>query len=98
MQTLEFELASPINARTLEVYWYDDGGGVQTPVRWELEVQRHGAWRPFPLYNTDAYGVERDQFNVVHPAAPLTVERLRMRVWPRADAAAGVLEFVVREE
>jgi len=98
MQTLEFELARPIELRTVEVYWYEDHGGVQTPVRWELEVQQDGAWRAFPLYNTDSYGVEPDQFNVVHPAAPLTVERLRMRVWPREDAAAGVLELVVREE
>lgn len=98
MQTLEFELARPIELRTVEVYWYDDHGGVQTPSRWELEVQRDGQWRPFPLYNTDFYGVAPDQFNVVHPAEPLTVERLRMRVWPREDAAAGVLEFVAREE
>jgi hypothetical protein len=91
-------LASPLDVRTVEVYWYDDHGGVQVPVRWELDVQQNGEWRPFPLYNTDSYGVAADQFNVVHPAEPLTVERLRMRVWPRGDAAAGVLEFVVREE
>lgn len=98
LQTLEFELASPLEVRTVEVYWYDDHGGVQVPARWELDANQNGSWRPFPLYNTDAYGVEPDQFNVVHPAAPLRVERLRMRVWPRADAAAGVLELVVREE
>lgn len=100
MQTLEFELARPIELRTVEVYWYDDHGGVQAPARWELDVQVQGQneWRPFPLYNTDSFGVELDQFNVVHPAEPITVQRMRMRVWPRADAAAGVLEFVVREE
>lgn len=98
MQTLEFELARPIELRTVEVYWYDDQGGVQTPARWKLDVRQEGEWQPFSLYNTDSYGVEADQFNVVHPAAPLTVEGLRMRVWPREDAAAGVLEFVVREE
>jgi hypothetical protein len=95
-QTLTFELAEPTDVRAVEVYWYDDRGGVQLPERWALEVQRDGQWHSFPLYNTDSYEVERDRFNVVHPAHPLTVERLRLRVWPRQDAAAGVLEFVVQ--
>ncbi|MGD9636197.1 MAG: glycoside hydrolase family 127 protein, partial [Pirellulales bacterium] len=98
-QTLEFALSKPINLRTVEVYWYDDHGGVQIPDRWELDIQEpNSPWRPFPLYNTDSYGRAPDQFNVIHPAEPLSVERLRMHVWPRKDAAAGVLEFVVREE
>jgi DUF1680 family protein len=97
-QTLEFTLAEPTELRTAEAYWYDDRGGVQVPARWELEHWHDGDWRPFPLYNTDSYQVERDQFNVVHPARPLTVDRLRMRVWPQAGAAVGVLEFVVRPE
>jgi DUF1680 family protein len=98
-QSVEFELAEPTPLRTIEVYWYDDQGGVQTPIRWELEVANTtGDWRPFSLYNTDAYGVEPNQFNVVHPAEPLTAKRLRLRVWPKADAAAGILEFVVRPE
>jgi hypothetical protein len=99
MQTLEFELARPIELRTVEVYWYGDHGGVQVPERWELDWQGpNGDWQPFPLYNTDYYGVEPDQFNVVHPAEPLRVARLRLRVWPREDAAVGVMEFAVREE
>ncbi|MBA3484863.1 MAG: discoidin domain-containing protein [Pirellulales bacterium] len=97
-QTLEYELAKPTELRTIEVYWYDDRGGVQVPQRWELEIWQDDVWRPFPLYNTDAYQTERDQFNVVHPARPLTVDRLRMRVWPKAGAAVGVLELVVQPE
>jgi DUF1680 family protein len=97
-QTLEFELAKPTELRSVEVYWYDDRGGVQVPERWELDVWRDGAWASFPLYNTDAYGIAHDQFNVVHPAEPLTTDRLRVKVWPRADAAVGILEFIVRPE
>jgi DUF1680 family protein len=102
-QTLEFALAGPTKVRTIEVYWYDDHGGVQVPERWELEVPGEGdaegdAWQPFALYNTDSYGVSPDQFNVVHPAEPLTIERLRLHVWPQRDAAAGILELVVQPE
>ena len=45
-----------------------------------------------PLYNTDNYGVAPDQFNVVHPAQPTKLDRLRLRVWPKPDAAAGIQE------
>lgn len=97
-QTLKFELVEPMEPRSIEVYWYDDRGGVQVPQRWELEVWRENAWQAFPLYNTDEYANERDQFNVVHPAEPFVTDRLRMKVWPQDDAAVGVLEFVVRRE
>lgn len=97
-QTLEFVLTEPTTVRSVEVYWYDDRGGVQLPVRWELEVWRDGQWAKFPLYTTDAYNVERDQFNVVHPDEPLSIDRLRLQVWPRDDAAVGVLELIVRED
>lgn len=97
-QTVELELAQPTNVRTIEVYWYDDGGGVQVPQEWSLEVKRDGAWEPFSLYNTDSYGVAADQYNVIHPAQPVTVERLRLQITPQADAAAGILEVVVSPE
>ena len=97
-QTVELEMAEPTDIRTVEVYWYDDRGGVQPPASWTMETYADGEWRPFELYNTDSYGVEVDQFNVVHPAAPLTAERLRLNIQPRPDAAAGILEVVVTPE
>ncbi|MCA9240724.1 MAG: glycoside hydrolase family 127 protein, partial [Planctomycetales bacterium] len=97
-QTLTFELAAPTDVRSIDVYWYDDHGGVQTPVRWELELPDGDSWRPFPLYNTDSYSTRPDQFNVVHPAEPVVTQRVRLKVWPRENAAAGILEFVVQPE
>ncbi|TWT36168.1 Non-reducing end beta-L-arabinofuranosidase [Posidoniimonas corsicana] len=97
-QTLTVQLKQPTPLRTVQVYWYDDHGGVQVPERWVLEVPAGDDWAPFKLYNTDNYSVTPDQFNVVHPAEPITVERLRLRVWPQPDAAAGVLELVVEPE
>jgi uncharacterized protein len=97
-QTVELTLQEPTSLRTVEVYWYDDAGGVQLPESWTLEVWRDGKWTPFPLYNTDAYGTAADQYNVVHPAEPLTVDRLRLTIQPRKDAAAGILEVVITPE
>jgi uncharacterized protein len=97
-QTVELELAKSTNVRSVEVYWYDDDGGVQVPERWSLEIEREGKWEPFALYNTDAYGVAADQYNVVHPARPVTAERLRLHLQPQAEAAVGILEVVVESE
>lgn len=58
-------------------------GGAQTPERWELEVEQDCDWRPLPLYNTDAYGVEPDPFNVVHPPEPTTITRFRLHAQAR---------------
>ena len=97
-QSVELELAKPTNIRTVEVYWYDDHGGVQVPERWSLEIQKNGDWLPFDLYNTDEYGIAADQYNIVHPAAPATAERLRLKLWPKAESAVGILEVVVEPE
>ncbi|WP_428305884.1 glycoside hydrolase family 127 protein [Lacipirellula sp.] len=97
-QTVELELAKSTDIRTVEVYWYDDHGGVQVPERWALEIWQNGEWEPFDLYNTDAYGVSPDQYNVIHPAAPTTTDRLRLQLWPKGEAAVGILEVVVEPE
>ncbi|MCA9261204.1 MAG: glycoside hydrolase family 127 protein, partial [Planctomycetales bacterium] len=97
-QQVEFSLSKPLALRTIEVYWYDDHGGVQTPASWDLEVRSEGEWQPFELYNTDSYQTQPDQYNVVHPAQPITINAIRLNVRPKKDAAVGALEFIVRPE
>ena len=89
--------------------WYRAGDGrldyaavsssdsCQPPKSWSLE--QRGKWAPFPLYVTDEYGLRRDQYNVVHPAAKLECDAFRIRMTPRGDACVGILEIdVVFEE
>lgn len=85
--------AQPIES--VSVYWYDDKGGVQPPVEWNMEYRSDGMWHKFVPYITDSYGVAIDQFNMVHPASAIIADALRLNITPRKDSNAGILELVV---
>ena len=44
-------------------------------------------------YITDDYGLERDKFNVVRPAAPLKCDAIRIRILPQVGFCMGVHEI-----
>jgi len=94
-QQVEITLKKPQPVESFSVYWYDDKGGVQVPRAWHMEYRSGGAWHPFRLYNTDFYGVEPDQFNMVHPAEPIEADALRLHITPQKDATVGILEAYV---
>lgn len=94
-QWVELTLAGPTDVESVAVYWYDDGGGVQLPVSWSMEYRSQGEWHEFRPYTTDRFGVERDQFNMVHPDERVTADALRLKMVPRRDAAVGILEVEV---
>lgn len=94
-QWVEVTLAKPMAVESVAVYWYDDGGGVQLPVSWSMEYRSQGEWHTFRPYTTDRFGVERDQFNMVHPDEQITADALRLKIVPKASAAAGILELEV---
>lgn len=94
-QQVEITLKKTQPIESLSVYWYDDKGGVQLPVSWTVDYRSNGRWIPMPLYNTDFFGTAPDQFNMVHPAEPITTDALRLNLIPRPDATVGILEAVV---
>ena len=71
---------------------------VKFPDQWSLEVEQDGQWRPFNLYTTDRYDTRANQYNVVHPAAPLQCDAIRIKMKPQQDAALGILEVQVSFE
>ena len=95
VQQVDIKLKKSQLIKSISVYWYDDKGGVQVPVSWNVEYQEQGAWRPFKLYVTDMYGIQPDQFNMVHPAEPFTTDAIRLNITPRRDATVGILEVVI---
>ena len=95
VQQVDIKLKKAQPIESISVYWYDDKGGVQVPVSWNVEYQDQGAWRPFKLYVTDMYGIQPDQFNMVHPAEPFTTDAIRLNITPRRDATVGILEVVI---
>ncbi len=98
-QWVEGRFAGARRIRSVGVYWFDNNKDVRTPAEWSLEVKRDGRWSPMDLYVTDEYGTRVNQYNVVHPAAPLTCEAIRVNMTPQRDASVGILEIdVVFEE
>ena len=94
-QQMEIKLKKEQKIESVSVYWYDDKGGVQLPVSWNMEYHANGQWHPFKLYVTDAYGIQPDQFNMVHPAEPIQADAIRLNIQPKKDATVGILEVTV---
>ena len=65
---------------------------VRFPKEWSLEVKQDGKWKSFELYTTDRYDTRANRYNVVHPAAPLTCDAIRIRMIPQEGACVGILE------
>ena len=96
-QWVELQLKKPTHIQSISVYWYDDKGGVQIPEAWEVEYQEKGQWMRFPIYVTDSYQLNKDQFNMVHAGREITTEAIRLLITPKKGASAGILEVVVEE-
>jgi len=63
-----------------------------------VEVEQDGKWVPFQLYTTDRYDRRANQYNVVHPAAPLHGDAVRLHMVPEEDSCLGILELQVAFE
>lgn len=94
-QTVEAEFRRLQTVGSVSVYWYDDKGGVQVPISWNLEYHFNGEWKEWKLYTTDLYETLPDQYNMVHPATPIKADAIRIHMQPRKDAAVGILELRV---
>ena len=97
-QWIEGQFSEPKKVRDIGVYWMQDQQDVKFPKEWSLEVRNKGEWKPFELYVTDRYDNRANQYNVVHPAAPLTCDAIRINMVPQPDAAVGILEVQVAFE
>lgn len=94
-QQVELTLKSPQPVESVAVYWYNDNGGVKLPESWTMEYRKDGKWMEYQAYVTDTFGTLADQFNVVHPASPITADALRLTITPKADATVGILEIQI---
>jgi hypothetical protein len=97
-QWVEAKFTESKKVRDIGVYWMQDQQDVKFPKEWSLEVKKDGKWQPFELYVTDRYDNRANQYNVVHPAAPLTCDAIRINMTPQENAAVGILEVKVAFE
>ena len=95
-QTVTASFLGPKKIRSIGVYWMDHyQHPVKFPKEWKIETLHSGQWKPFELYTTDRYDTRANQYNVVHPAAPLTCDAIRIHMTPRDAMAMGILEMKV---
>ena len=95
-QWVEIDLGRAQEIVRVGVYWYDDGGGVQLPGQWHLEIPEADGWERVEIYNTDRYSTLPDVFNTVQPARPLKAAVVRIVMQPRHDrTCVGILAVEV---
>ena len=94
-QTVEVTLRKEQKVESVSVYWYDDKGGVQVPVNWKMEYKSGDEWKEFKPYITDRFGVEPDQYNMVHPDKEISTKALRLKIQPKKESTVGILELIV---
>ena len=97
-QWVEARFAETRQLRDVGVFWMQDQFDVRFPAEWSLEVEQNGRWKAFELYTTDRYDTRANQYNVVHPAAPLKCDAIRIRMTPKKNACVGILEIKVTLE
>jgi DUF1680 family protein len=97
-QWVEAKFSEPKKIRDIGVYWMQDQQDVKFPKAWSLDVRKNGKWQPFELYVTDRYDNRANQYNVVHPASPLTCDAIRIKMQAQENAAVGILEVKVAFE
>ena len=76
-----------------EIYWFDDTGhgGVRVPRSWRLLYKdSSGAWKP--VETADAFGVDRNKYNVVH-FTPVTTPAMRLELVMQPNVSAGVQKW-----
>ena len=94
-QTLEIGLKKAQAIESISVYWYEDNQKVKRPMSWSAEYLLDGKWHEYVPYITDHFNTATDQFNMVHPSAPIKAEAIRLNVVPQRGYSAGILEAIV---
>jgi len=92
--TIELTFPQSQKVESLGVYWAeDDARGIAVPAEWRMEYSDQGEWHDFNLYVTDFFGVDKDMYVVVHPAAELECEGLRLVITPAPGKRVGLLDL-----
>ena len=91
-QWVEYRWPKPIATNRIEVYWFDDRGGVRLPASCRLLAWIDGEWRPVP--GAESVGVLGDRFNVVE-FSEIRTDRLRLEFRSSGEASTGILEWRV---
>ena len=91
-QWVQYEWSQPIGTNKIDVYWWDDRGGVRLP-----EASRLLYWNGsefVPVKNAKGLGVEGDTFNTTTFDEVMT-DKLRLEIDSDGRNSTGILEWKV---
>jgi hypothetical protein len=91
-QWVQYDWSQPISTAKMDVYWFDDHGGVRLPKACRLKYWDGSAFIPVP--QADGLGLAENQFNrTTFPE--ITTSRLRLEFDSDGRASTGLLEWRV---
>jgi hypothetical protein len=89
---VQYDWSQPISTAKMDVYWFDDHGGVRLPKACRLKYWDGSAFIPVP--QADGLGLAENQFNrTTFPE--ITTSRLRLEFDSDGRASTGLLEWRV---
>ena len=89
---VQYEWPKPVHVNSIEVYWFDDQGGVRLPKTSRLLYWYGKAF--VPVKNLVGLGVEANKYNTTTFEA-VTTSKLKLEFDSIKTASTGILEFKV---
>ncbi len=100
-QWIVVELKEAQQIRSIGLYWFTAPKrkfNTKVPASWEIQYKDGNSWKNMPLYVTDDYSLDTDEYNVVHPALELTTREIRILINPQKGSKAGILDVDIEFE
>ena len=91
-QWVQYDWAQPISTRRMEVYWFDDHGGVRLPKACRLKYWDGNAF--VTVANAIGLGLVENRFNTT-TFPELTTTKLRLEFDGNDDSSTGLLDWRV---
>ncbi|MBV9124672.1 MAG: glycoside hydrolase family 127 protein [Planctomycetes bacterium] len=91
-QWVQYDWSRPIRTNKIDVYWFDDRGGVRLPAACRLLYWNGSEFVPVP--GASGLGLEADTYNTT-TFAEITTSRLRLELDGEGRSSTGILEWKV---
>jgi len=92
LQWVQYEWTQPVSVGRMDVYWFDDHGGVRLPTACRLLYWDGGKFAP--VANAAGLGLVEHRFNTT-TFDPVTTARLRLEFDSNGKSSTGLLEWRV---
>jgi DUF1680 family protein len=92
---IQYDFEKPEQVSRVDVYWFDDTGigECRLPKSWKVLYWENGNWKP--VYTTDTYGIQKDQYNKV-VFETVQTKSLRLEIQSQDGWAGGIHEWKVK--